>query len=353
MRVFTDFHHAGLLSSLQMLFEDRLGGELYRPIGMGWFDQGYWKLNDQLDTARQYLEIGNVPLDGTLPLNESTTGLLSPTINGVREAYMCKDIDSGGYNKAITLEEFARADFDILIASLPQHIQPFKKLIEIFQPKAKLIYQIGNQWDIPASLVKNVMCSAKLPDLPKSLNVVEYHQEFDLSIFKPEPPSEKRKVYSFVNCLGTADLFKKDWELFLKLEELMPNWEFKSFGGQCRDGSMKGSQELADKMREATFIFHCKTGGDGYGHVIHNAAAVGRPLIVRKADYEGKLAQSLIHPSTSILVDNLSPEDIAYEIEEGYRFRESYSSEMYKTFKEAVDFDREEQEIRKFLDQLE
>lgn len=42
MRVLADYHHHDLFESLAILFEDRLGWELYRPIGMEWFDEGYW-----------------------------------------------------------------------------------------------------------------------------------------------------------------------------------------------------------------------------------------------------------------------------------------------------------------------
>src|SRR5437868_15529740 len=57
-RVLCDRHHAGLLNSLQLLFEDRFGLELYVPIGHEWWDEGYWEFgrvfgDDRL--AQQYL----------------------------------------------------------------------------------------------------------------------------------------------------------------------------------------------------------------------------------------------------------------------------------------------------------
>lgn len=354
MRVLADFHHASLLQSLILLFERRLGYEVYRPIGLDWFHEGYWRINDQVDTATQYLSTDQSfrPADGTPPLNEINSGQVHfPEGFG---AFFCEDIGGGERNKAILLEDFKKVKFDILIASLPQHIEPFKKLIQLYQPQAKLIYQIGNQWQVNARDVTNVMASAKVT-IPDNVNGVIYHQEFDTNIFKYEAPKRHRTCYSFINCLGTADLFRDDWTLFLQLEAMLPDWEFKSFGGQCRDGNMQGSQALADKMREADFIFHCKTGGDGYGHIIHNAASVGRILITREKDYFDKLAQPLIQQANHIRVDDKKASHIADEIVECYSNESLFllkSENAHKAFVKNVDFDKESVRIKKFLEQL-
>lgn len=316
---------------------------------MEWFAEGFWAINNQEDTAKQYLEIGNAPSDGTPPLNESINDLSSDRI-----IYLCNDIDSGTTNKAITFEGFKNLKFDILIASLPQHIEPFKKLIQLHQPQAKLIYQIGNQWQVNPKEINNVMASAKV-QIPESINGVIYHQEFDINTFRYEAPKRNRKVYSFINCLGTADLFRDDWTLFLQLEAMMLGWEFRSFGGQCRDGNMQGSQALADKMREADFIFHCKTGGDGYGHIIHNAACIGRILITRNKDYFDKLAQPLVQQANHILADGKPAHHLVDEIQKCYEDESLFllkSENSHKIFERNVDFNKESVRIRRFLDQL-
>lgn len=338
MRVFTDFHHSSLLNSLILLFEKRLGGELFRPIGMDWYPD-YWNVYPSIDTARQYLEPGAVPADGTPPLNDN----LSSTI---------------------TFENFKITKFDILIASIPQHIEPFLELIKLYQPQAKFIYQIGNQWDADPRLVKNVMASAKVNSLP-GMNIVEYHQEFNLKTFWACGKCmiteyhvgwhnhRKPKIYSFINVLQEKP---KDWELFLALEKLLPDFEFKAFGGQCRDGNMTGAEALADKMRECAFGFHCKTGGDGYGHIIHNLAATGTPFITRLEDYRGKLAEALITNDAVVLVDNKTPEQIADEIRAKYKDKagvyDPMQRKVYQNFRDNVDFDAEEVLIREFLHKL-
>ena len=76
MNVFCDKHHISLLYSLQLLFEKRLGGNLFTPIGEEWFTQGYWKgaeaYGNHPSTIKQFLSLeaqGYQHPDGTSPLN--------------------------------------------------------------------------------------------------------------------------------------------------------------------------------------------------------------------------------------------------------------------------------------------
>jgi hypothetical protein len=345
--ILADRHQESLFTSLVMLFEGRLGHNLYYPLGMHWYEEGFWDVFPSMDTARQYLSLDQLykPTDGTLPLNQ-----IIEKDDGV---YLVESIDSGKPIKGISLDRFKRTKFDIIIASIPQHIEPFKKLIALYQPQAKLIYQIGNQWNIDSNSVKNILASAKV-DMPSSINGVVYHQEFDLDTFHYSLPGHSRKIYSFINCLNIVNIYRKDWELFLELERLMPDWEFRSYGGQTRDGAIAPASKLADKMREATLIFHCKSDGDGYGHVVHNLAAVGRNPITRLSDYKGKLAEPLLEMS-SIPVDDRSPEQIVQTIQYWHSeggFLEAQSERIYKRFQEVVDFDAEEVKIRGFLENL-
>lgn len=327
MKILSDRHHSGLAKSLIMLFQKRLGYELYFQKGMEWYPE-FWALQPFKETAVQYLERELEGLPG------------------------------------VTLEEFKNTKFDALLCSVPQHVPMWIKLRDLYQPQAKLIFQVGNTWAFDNSFpIKNILASAAIPNLP-GFNTVTYHEEFDLSIFKPQDPTTNKKIYSFINCLNVVDIYKKDWELFLDLEKLMPDWEFKSFGGQCRDGWFNGPQEVADKMKEATFIFNCKTNGDGYGFTLHEAAAMGRPIITRFSDYKDKLAEPLLTSFTSVLVDNRTPSQIAEQLEALVYFTqnkdiinsplnvESMGIAISKAFTENVDFDKEEVLIRDFLSKL-
>lgn len=351
--VFTDFHHASLLYSLIILFEKRLGGRVYRPIGMEWATEGYWKVYDHPATQLQYLttDQGYKPADGTDPLNIFTK--VKDPEPGV---YYCQDIDSGYYNRAISLDKFFELPIDIVIASLPSHIEPFKKLCELHPNKPKLIFQIGNAWTTEAGLAPNVMASATIHNVPPEINFISYHQEFNLDIFKPDPDLvQKKNIFSFVNCFNVAGHFAGDWSLFLQVENLMHEWNFKSFGGQCRDGAAHGSEELADSLRKSKFVWHTKAGGDGYGHIIYNAASVGTPLITKKSYYADKMgAELMIDGVTCLDIDGLSPYQVKEKIE-FYSDPDRYKQmrfNVYDNFKRVVNFDVEEIYLRKFLQDL-
>lgn len=357
MNVFTDFHHASLLNSLIMLFEGRLGGNVYRPIGMDWHTEGFWAVYDHPATALQFLttDQGYRPADGSPPLNliQEIGWNGHQLTNPFQEfgVYYCRDIDSGQVNKAITLETFKQMDIDIVIASIPAHVERFKQLIARYKPNAKLIYQIGNAWTVEAATAPNVMASAIIHDVPPEVNFIQYHQEFDLNVFRPNSPAglmEGKNIFSFINVL---DHFP-DWPTFLELENRMPGWDFKSFGGQCRDGAIGPAAALADKMRQARFFFHLKAGGDGYGHVIFNSAAVGRPAIVKKSYYHDKLAEALLIPDvTCINIDNLEIGEVIEKIEH-FSQPDVYMQmceNVYANFKKVVDFDQEFEQIKGFL----
>lgn len=352
MRVFTDFHHASLLNSLIMLFEGRLGGQVYRPIGMEWAEKGFWNVYPHPATQQQFLSLdqGYRPIDGTPPLNlieEVRTNAFDQA-----EVYYCRDIEKDSTNKAITFQTFCDMDIDIVIATIPQHIEPFKRLIREFKPDAKLIFQIGNQWTTEAFDAPNVMASARIKNVPEVINYVEYHQEFDLGVFtRGGSGYQPKSVFSFINVLQDFP----DWPLFQQLEKLMPDWEWRSYGGQCRDGSMNGSKALALRMRQAQFVWHVKAGGDGYGHVLFNSAACGRPLITKKSYYAGTLGEKLmIDGETCIDIDNKTPEQIVEAIGH-FSQTENYSKmcqSVYANFRKHVDFDKDFEQIKQFLERL-
>lgn len=357
--VLADFHHASLLQSLILLFEKRLGGSVYRPIGTEWFEKGFWKVYDHPATVQQFLGINAATPDGTAPLNEVLTDNGSST-DGVRTIYKCYDIDSGQTNKAVTFDGFMNTHIDIVIASIPAHIEPFKRLCQLHPNHPKLIFQIGNAWTVEAGLAPNIMASAKINGIPESINFIEYHQEFDLDTFYPQIPLDdnwvdSKYIASFVNVFNGEAHLAHDWQLFQDIEVSMPDWTFKSYGGQCRDGAIGPASALAEEMRTSRFIWHTKAGGDGYGHVIHNAAAVARPLIVKKEYYTGKLGEALmVDGETCIAIDGLNPYEIREKIEfynEPERYRRMCEL-TYANFLKKCDFNEEFKQIKFFLEKL-
>lgn len=341
--VVTDYHHGSLLYSFILLFEKRFGGSVFQPIGYDWNTHGFWKVFDHPDTVAQYLDTqrGN-------PLENSDS------------VYLCPD--AGFTGKAVTLSSFYQMPVDIVIASIPAHVEPFHRLCQSHPNKPKLIYQIGNSWSVEAGLAPNVMASAIIKNVPKHIHFISYHQEFDLSVFYPDFSYPSQNVYSFVNCFTTAEgyasdwtCYAPDWQLFETVEKMMPEWAFKSFGIVCRDGYAGTPEELAQRMREARFIWHTKFGGDGYGHIIYNSAAVARPMIVKMEYYQDKLGKELmIDGVTCVAIDGLSPQEVVNKIlyySDGQRYA-TLCKNVYEHFKAKVDFDRESQDLQHFIQGL-
>lgn len=347
INVFSDLHHFGLFNSLHLLFEKRLGGKLYRPIGEDWLTQGYWKMaeiyNNHPATVAQYLGIPE-------SLKEDDAGAFS--------MYRIEDQGHGYWQKAITLNRFMMMPIDLIIASIPQHIESFAKLAADHPNKPKVVYQIGNQWDLSInSPIKNIMASARLAYRPPGFNIIEYHQEFDTGIFHPPKTSNLTKpiIRSFVNCFNTASIYEYDWSQFLLQETLMPDWKFESLGGSCRDGNADGQRQVAERIRESAFIWHVKYAGDGYGHILHSAAACGVPIIFKKQYYAGKLGEVLLRDGiTGIQIDGLNLQEIKAKIEHfsDHTRWQTLSDNIYQVFKENVDFDAEELAMRQFLQNL-
>lgn len=342
--VLADQHHMSLYNSLRLLFENRLEGQLYRPIGQDWLDRGFWKMaelyRNHPATVAQYLGINESMIDYG---------------NG---HYGIRDTQHNVMTRAITVDAFFKAPIDIVIATLPMHIESFAKLAAMHPNHPKLIYQIGNAWNVPPnSPIKNVMASAIIHEpIPSDIHFISYHQEFDTTIFAPDFEIKPGKnIFSFVNCFSTDQLFIGDWQIFQRVEQVMTDWNFRTYGGSCRDGSIGTDEEMATAIKQSRFVWHTKYGGDGYGHVIHDVASVARPLVTRVGYYMGKLGMHLMKDGvTCVGIDGLSVPEIVKKIEyysEPARYA-TMCRAMYQVFREHVDFDREFLALRDFLEKL-
>lgn len=343
-RVLVDFHHSSLLRSLIALLEERLGFEVYRPIGMEWYDEGFWNVYDHPETRAQYLDVGTQPFDGSPPLNNDVAA--SP--EGV---YFFDDPGGVGINRACTLRFFKENDFEFVVSSMPNHRDRFDRLRDQFKPDAVRIDQIGNNgWEAEFQAGRNIMASTKPHGLPG--NVIWYHQEFDLSVFRPDPPEPTRLVTSLIHNM-TAD--HSAWINFLELEHMMPDHTFRSLGGQCRDGSAVGTREAAKAIMESSTILQLKTAGDGFGHVIYNTYAIGRPVIIRRSHYIDSLATELFVHDTFCDLDTTNVWDAVKWISslcDNPQHLDEVSALACERFYECVDFDAEAAAIKDWMDAL-
>lgn len=316
MRVLIDVHHSDLTESLHMLFVDRFGWEVVIPVGMEWWDAGYWNFgrsawgDDRL--ARQYLTRHTVEFDNGHPNREHLVA---------------------------TLDEARDMEWDFVMASVPDNYPGYARFAR--EHGAKFLIQCGNtnQW-IDWSLDPIVLNSSEMPLLGKG---IVYHQEFDLDTFHYSAPTSQI-IGSFVNCMDSIGC----WPFLVAAKDLMPDRTFRIHGIDGIDGNVKPTSDVATLMRSYGWGWHDKEHGDGFGHVIHNWAAIGRPLIGHARHYAGKMAGPLWEDGVTCidldqhgvgelpgLLDRLD------NVEMGHAIR--------GRFDELVDYNEEAEQIRALL----
>jgi len=181
--------------------------------------------------------------------------------------------------------------------------------------------------------------------VPPDKNVVFYHQEFDLDVFKYVDPPMNNRITSFVMLLP-------DGGKYYDQKAEMPDYTFKAFGMGCPDGVVSGLDLIAKEMQESMFGWHIKPQGDGFGHILHNWAASGRPVITCFTDYANKLGgKLLVDGVTAINIDGLTPKAIAERIRK-YSDPQRHLKmcvDMYNRFTQVCNFDEEFEKIKTFL----
>jgi hypothetical protein len=285
-----DYHHSDLFESHLLLFADRFGWEVWRPIGMEWFDEGYWNFEREYHgdaVAKQYLELWS-----------------SDTPTRAEGIYRRQDSTHPGRTlDMITLDAARERPWDVVISSVPDNDWGFAKFAK--EVGATFGVHVGNEaqqsmFHLAAFALVSSRLHTKLP-CPS----VEYRQPFDTEgIFYHEwPPAERRSVASFVQCFAENPI---SYQAFLSHARELPDefdWKvYGSYGGHPEDefacGNLTPVTEVGRRMRDVGVIWHAKEWSDGFGiphteHVIHNAFAVGRPIIGVHAYYQDKLAGDL------------------------------------------------------------
>lgn len=296
MKILVDRHHADLLYSLQRLFEDRLGFDLYIPIGHEWWDHGYWQFgavfgDDRL--AQQYLCI-----DAHWREAEPGIYLTFDNCHPERPVY------------GITLERARTWQWDCVLASVQENQVGFKRFAS--EMGARYLYHVGNarqgiDWTLNPCLLDATGVFLQGAG-------VQISQEFDHhTTFRFRDIIPQNRIVSFVNLLPQLP---EEWAAFSQLRALLPAYEFRSYGHQCPDGFLTPVAAIAEEMSRAAWGFQDKPTGDGFGHIIHNWAAVGRPLIGHGRFYQGQRAEAFWRDGiTCIDLDKHSLEAAAVLVE--------------------------------------
>jgi hypothetical protein len=329
-RVLADWHHPALWESLRLLFEDRFGWELFSPFGGEWLQHG-WRLAEGTPgwSAERYLA----------PSMAEDLGDHFETD--------CAEYP-GTVRKLVTWPQAQASRWDFVLCSVPCHQASFYTLSR--QLGAQLIHQVGNaRHAVDPRIPQTVLASARLNlrgmRLPK---VVPYHQEFSRELFSFRPAIDRRRVGAFMLRLEStsgpygwlADAIGDDWT---------------DYGGDSPDapGYLSPMRAVADAMAGCGWVWHDKRIGDGYGHVLHNAAALGRPLIGHASNFRGLTGEPYWQDlKTCIDLDRHDPAE-AVNLHRAISADPAWHSEMCEAiaarFAELVDFDAEAQAIRQAL----
>lgn len=337
MKVLADYHHGNLYHSLHLLFEKRLGHELYRPIGRDWFTSGYFKVaqpyGNAEDTINQYLGIDQrhydafVFLNGDYKLND--------------DIYHIYDWENKFQHKAITFQKFKEMEFDLIIASHPLHTN-WEELLQ-FQPKAKFIMQLGNEGQ--DSDAQNILCSTNY-QAKEAQNMIRYHQEFDLSDYSYAPPFQHTSIKSFVVSLPEP-------EIYFAYKNALSEFDFKAHGAGSPDGTVHGPL-IPHLMKQSAFGYHNKPGGEGYGHVIHKWYASGRPCIINYEIYKNSFAGPLLIPDKTCISLDQPFDEVIKKIRyfSQPKQHEQMCKDAYEQFEKVVNFNGEADKIKLWLQTL-
>jgi hypothetical protein len=356
MRVLVDYHHHDLWESLELLFA-RLGWELYRPMGMEWFHEGYWNFERAWHgdaVAKQYLE----PWGSDADFIDGT-----PYRDGVSYRH---DTSHNRLQQLVTLQGARDLRPDIVMSSVAHNHEGMARFAR--EVGAKFGLQLGNvrfsaidmkedRWD----LADFGLVSAILPGPVDKPHVV-YHQEFDLNDFRPAPPPrhDPFRISSFVNCFPENT---RTYAEFRNVAAAAPEYDWRvygAYGGVPEDeyaaGNLNHCVDVGSAMRDSDIAWHTKQWSDGFGHVIHNWFAVGRPVFGYAGYYASQLAGPLwVDGVTSFDLETRTGDEVVRLLAELRQDEERHvrmSEAAAKRFREIVSFDEEAEQIRAMFAQV-
>ena len=353
MNILCDFHHSDLWWSNHLIFEKALGHTLYRPRGMEWFERGYYHQRSR-DVAKQFLVDSMFPLADAVKYPDFKAEVPKGSRAGLR-ATMDTIVGCPHYPfvKTLSLDEFLDTDIDVIMPTLSDNQEPWIKLRKDYKPKAKLVREEGNVngWASLHPEYKNVITS-DFPTFQRidAPNKVLYHQRFDTQrVFTFSWPEEFDKI----TCLMPG--FRGTPELVAFAEKHdFGSMKFLDYGHHSKLGFLSPKEKYTEAIRKSAFIWHVKPGGDGFGHVIHNSLAMGRPVITFARDYISSIAWPLLLDRKTCILLGDDPSENSRKIQslskpDQIRFM---CDSATKRFKGLVDYDWEADQIQRLFERL-
>lgn len=351
IRVLCDAIHADLWESLRLLFEVRLGWELYRPIGMEWQERGIWRFEQHQPygegVAHQFLDVWPTDVirvladQGEHPILERKDSTHPPQ-----------------RQRLVTYEQARSMRWDLVLATLAENEQGWYQFAQ--EVGAHYGIQVGNQgaanlWPIAEFGLLSVTTPGLKPWKPH----VYYRQEFDRNLFFRDGGAHAQPdlVMNRVQCTSQTP----DHARWRAMAAAVPEARFRWYGHcEPRDewfgGDHHTTAEVAASMHDARIAWHPKRWSDGYGHVIHNWFSIGRPVIGSAGYYADKLAGPLFEEGvTSFDMDRLSDAELAGTVRMLLHDQDRWErmcEASAERFRAVVDFDAEAAEIRAMLENV-
>lgn len=342
MNIFTDLHHGDLYYALYLLFEKRLGFKLYRPIGLDWFYEGYWKIaepyNNAIDTVSQYLD------ETHIPWHTSEDNFKNYTEDGV---YYIYEEYHKYFQRAISLEKFKSMKFDLIVPSFSMHDYTFEKLANEYMKSAKLISHMGNV--AQTTHLKNVIHAVPYNNV-ESKNSIYMHQEIDTNIYKSTIPNNNtQNITSVVNLAPYLDIYNE-------YKDILYDCIMKYYGIGSPDGRLHGTLNVAKKMQESNLGWSCKPLG-GLGHSNMGWFYSKRAVITNMSQHTiyGGNALDYFEPNvTCIDIESGTINENCKKIKKWLEPENNikYCENAKRRFHDIINYDVEEENFKTFLSNI-
>lgn len=334
MNVLCDYHHPALWESMRLLFRKRLGYFLYRPVGMEWFDENYWEHEKSWAKSR----FAHMFLDHKT--DDQRIIDMSFRFGTFRE---------GGQFSMLTVEQAMELKPDVVISTVPGNHAGFNRFAQ--EVGAVHIVQIGNNEHPIDFSLDAIFLDSTNHYAPPNIRYYRYDQEIDTNLYHYEKIVPDGPVSSFLVEWHDDD---RGLEKFSKVSELLAgNPGFRLYGN--RGAMLDTNEQVAAAMKASSAVYHTKKIGDGWGHVIHSAFAMGRPVISIRDYYKGMRGFKLMQrPDIDYLeIGYMTPTDISRKIRQLVsdvdRMREmGYNASSL--FESVVNYGLDAQEIRRLVE---
>jgi glycosyltransferase involved in cell wall biosynthesis len=387
VKVLIDLHHTDLYRSFQLLFERRFGWEVYRPEGRDWADRGYF--HHPRDDERYGLLTRQSEFD---PAKHKT--VFDASEGGV----LWKDKDQDGILfRWLTLDRIK--EVDLIVCSVYRNEDQFYRLRRDFGLKCPIIRYAGNGGEQVDPSKFDIFIPAHLPLYEQYVATGQkpgllYHPEFEIDngmyCWTPLPDADQQQIARiFLNFIyhhrGPGTPYEQ-WmrycgycdeihalHLMHGLGTPPPGVEvdldviidtsFRKMGLDAlldrktwpdlrvNRGEPPNHRTLSNLMKFSNIVVHPKPSPpEGYGFIIHQVAACGRPLVVPQWYRQLSASRFLQDRETCIYITGDDPLDKAnfkwaMQPENNARM----AAQIRRRFDENVNFSAEADKIKSLL----